>query len=260
VDPLGYPVDAHGLAVPAPCDLGRLRVAWTEDFGQCPVESPIRKVMRERMAAMRHLFKSCDEIHPDFGEADRCFDVIRAVTFVSRYQADYEKDPASLGPNVRTNYEMGAKMSLADVAWAHAEQTRIYRRFQELFSDYDLVLSPTVPVTPFPWTQLYLAEMEGKPLRNYYHWLALTYFITLATNPAISIPCGVDHKNMPFGLQVVGRARGDAEVLAAAHAMEQAFAALPALQRPRPDLAKLANPTPELKSIVTHPPKQTEMG
>lgn len=260
VDPLGYPVDADGLAVPAACDLGRLRVAWTEDFGQCPVETPIRRVMRERMAAMRHLFKSCDEIRPDFGEADRCFDVIRAISFVSRYQADYEKDPSSLGPNVRTNYEMGAKMSLADVAWAHAEQTRIYRRFQETFRDYDLVLSPTVPVTPFPWTQLYLAEMEGRPLRNYYHWLALTYFITLATNPAISIPCGVDHKGMPFGLQVVGRARGDAEVLGAAHAMEQAFAAVPTLQRPRPDVAKLTKPTPELKSIVTHPPKQTEMG
>jgi len=260
VDPLGYPVDQDGLAVPAPCDLGRLRVAWTEDFGQCPVETPIRKVMRERMAQMRHLFKSCDEIHPDFGEADRCFDVIRAVSFVSRYQADYEKDPASLGPNVRANYEMGAKMSLADVAWAHAEQTRIYRRFQKLFQDYDLVVSPTVPVTPFPWTQLYLAEMEGKPLRNYYHWLALTYFITLATNPAVSIPAGVDHKNMPFGIQVIGPARGDAAVMAAAHAMEQSFAAIPALQRPRPDLAKLTKPTAELKSIVTHPPKRTEMG
>ena len=59
---------------------------------------------------------------------------------------------------------------------------------KKTFRDYDLVLSPTVPVTPFPWTQLYLAEMEGKPLRNYYHWLALTYFITLATNPAISHP------------------------------------------------------------------------
>ena len=260
VDPLGYPVDPQSFAIPAACDLGRLRVAWTEDFGQCPVETPIRKIMRERIAGMRHLFKSCDEIRPDFGEADRCFDVIRAISFVSRYQADYDKDPMSLGPNVRINYEMGAKMSLADVAWAQTEQTRIYRRFQETFRDYDLVLSPTVPVTPFPWTQLYLAEMEGKPLRNYYHWLALTYFITLATNPAISIPCGVDQKGMPFGLQVVGRARGDAEVLAAAHAMEQAFAAIPALTRPRPDLAKLTKPTPELKSIVTHPPKQTEMG
>ena len=184
----------RALRFPQPCDLGRLRVAWTEDFGQCPVETPIRKVMRERMEAMRHLFRACDEVKLDFGEADRCFDVIRAIGFVARHQEAYEKDPSALGPNVRANYEMGAKMSLADVAWAHAEQTRIYRRFQETFRDYDLVLSPTMPVTPFPWTQLYLAEMDGKPLRNYYHWLALTYFITLTTNPAVSLPCGVDHK------------------------------------------------------------------
>lgn len=260
VDPLGYEVDTQGLAIPAACDLGRLRVAWTEDFGQCPVETPIRRIMRERMQTMRHLFRTCDEVAFDFGEADRCFDVIRAIGFVAEYQEAYDRDPSSLGPNVRSNYEMGAKMSLADVAWAQAEQTRIYRRFQETYRDYDLVLSPTVPVTPFPWTQLYLAEMDGKPLRNYYHWLALTYFITLATNPAVSLPCGVDHKSMPFGVQVVGRAKGDAEVLSAAHALEQAFAAIPQLRRPLPDLGKLGMPTPFLKSIVTHPPSRTEMG
>jgi hypothetical protein len=60
---------------------------------------------------------------------------------------------------------------------------------------------------------------------------------------------------MPFGLQVVGRFRGDCELLGASHAMEQAFDSMDALRRPRPDLAKLKKPTPELKSIVTHPPK-----
>jgi hypothetical protein len=65
---------------------------------------------------------------------------------------------------------------------------------------------------------------------------------------------------MPFGLQVIGPARGDAGLLAAAHAMEQAFAGLPALGRPRPDIGKLGRPTPDLKSIVTHPPTRTEMG
>ena len=97
--------------------------------------------------------------------------------------------------------------------------------------------------------------MDGKKLRNYYHWMASVYFVTLASNPAVSLPCGLDHKKMPFGLQVIGRFRGDGEVLGAAHAMEQAFKAIPGLARPRPDLTKLAKPTPELKSIVTHPPK-----
>lgn len=260
VDPLAYPVDAKVLGTPRECDLGRLRVAWTEDFGQCPVEGPIRKVMRERVQAMRHLFRACDEVKLDFGEADRCFDILRALSFVQRYQEQYEKDKSILGPNIRANYELGARMTLADVAWAEAEQTRIYRRFQTTFRDYDLVLAPTVPVTPFPWTSLYLAEMEGKPLKTYYHWLAPTYVITIVNNPAISIPAGVDHKAMPFGLQVIGPARGDAALLGAAHAMEQAFERIAVLRRPRPNLSKLTRPTPELKSIVTHPPKRTEMG
>ncbi len=255
-DPLSYESDGAAFATPAMSDPGRLRIAWTEDFGQCPVDGAIRRTMREKVQAMRHLFARCDEVTFDFGEADRCFDVIRAVNFVARYREAYEKDPASLGPNPRANYEMGAKMSLADVAWAHAEQTRIFRRFQETFRDYDLVLTPTTPVSPFPWTKLYLEEMNGQKLRNYYHWLAPTYFVTLVTNPAIAIPCGTDHAGMPFGLQVVGRFRGDRALLGAAHAMEQAFAAIPALRRPLPDLGKLARPVPELKSIVTHPPTQ----
>ena len=256
-DPLSYPVDGRDFAIPEPRDLATLRVAYTEDFGVSPVDRSIRGVFRDKIAAMKHLFRSCDEVTFDFGEADRCFDVIRALNYAARYRDAYEKDPASLGPNVRANYELSAKMSLADVAWAHTEQTRIFRRFQQTFRDYDLVLAPTTPVSPFPWTQLYLTEMDGKPLRNYYHWLSLTYVVTLVTNPSIALPCGVDHKRMPFGLQVVAPFRADKTLLGASHAMEQAFAAIPALRRPVPDVSTLVTPTPELTSIVTHPPARS---
>lgn len=253
-DPLACPVDPLSFAVPEPRDLAGLRVAYTEDFGVCPVDREIREVFRERIAAMRHLFRSCEPLTCDFGAADRCFDVVRAANYVARYREAYERDPASLGPNVRANYEIGANMTLADMAWAHLEQTRIFRRFQQTFREYDAVLAPTTPVSPFPWSQLYLAELDGKPLRNYYHWLALTYVITLVTNPAIALPCGVDRRGLPFGLQVVGRFRGDRELLGIAHALEQAFSGLPALKRPRPKLDALAKPVPALKAIVTHPP------
>jgi Asp-tRNA(Asn)/Glu-tRNA(Gln) amidotransferase A subunit family amidase len=254
-DPLSFPIEGAAFAEPWPVDLGSLRVAWTEDFGGTPVEKGIRATMRAKIKAMKHLFRRVDQVKMDFGEADRCFDVIRAVNFVARYREAYEKNKALLGPNIRANYEIGAKMTLADFAWAHGEQTRIFRMFQELYKDYDLVLGPTIGVTPFPWKQLYVEELEGKKLRNYYHWLAPTYWITLASNPAISLPCGTDHKKMPFGLQVIGRFRGDGEVLGAAHAMEQAFNGIPELRRPVPNLRKLEKAVPALKSIVTHPPK-----
>lgn len=252
-EPLAFPLDRDGIAAGRPVDPGRLRVAWTADFGTCVVSREIRAVMARKAAAMRPFFRACDEVTLDFGEADRCFDAIRALNFVARYRDDYERDPTVFGPNIRANYAIGAAMSLADIAWAQVEQTRIFRRFQRVFDDYDLVISPTTPVTPFPWTTLALAEIEGVKLENYYRWLALTYYITLVTNPSIAIPCGRDDHGMPFGLQVTGRFRDDGGLLDAAEAMELAFAGTPELARPRPDAARLM-PNPDLTTLGKAPP------
>ncbi|MEZ5855119.1 MAG: amidase family protein [Hyphomicrobiaceae bacterium] len=253
-DPLSFPVDGAPLRAPEPAELGRLRVGFSADLGTGIVDPSIKTAFGRKIASMRHLFGSCEEVSIDFGEAERCFDVIRATSFVARYRDDYERDKSKLGPNVRANYELGGSMSLADVAWAHAEQTRIFRRFQAGFADFDLILTPAVAVSPFPWQTLYIDEIAGVKLNTYYHWLAMSWFITLTTNPALSMPCGTDDKGLPFGLQVIGPYRGDRDVLAAGIALEKAFASVAELRRPLPDIARLCSPVPELKSIVTAPP------
>jgi Asp-tRNA(Asn)/Glu-tRNA(Gln) amidotransferase A subunit family amidase len=90
----------------------------------------------------------------------------------------------ALGPNTCANYELGAATTLADSASAHAAQTAIARRFQQLFGRYDVILAPTTPVTPFPWTRMFASRVGGRAQENYYRWLALTYVTTLRTNPA----------------------------------------------------------------------------
>jgi Asp-tRNA(Asn)/Glu-tRNA(Gln) amidotransferase A subunit family amidase len=150
---------------------------------------------------------------------------------------------------------MAAAITLADRAWAHLEQTRISRRFAQALQHYDVILAPVTPVSPFPWTQLYAERVDGQTMRNYYHWLALAYVVTLGTQPALSLPCGRDEHGMPFGLQVIGHLHGDARMLGAAHALEQAFASNPELVRPQPDMLKLQTPNESLKSIVTNPPQ-----
>ena len=81
---------------------------------------------------MKHLFCSLYEVNIDFGDAYKCFDVIRAVNYVARYREAYDENRDLLGPNIRANYEIGANMTLRDFAWAHAEQTNIFRKFQQL--------------------------------------------------------------------------------------------------------------------------------
>ncbi len=255
-DPLSYPLDPKSFLLPEAVDLSRLRVAYTEDFGACAVDDGIRSVFRNKVQAMKHLFASCDAIDIDLGDVHRCFDVLRAEAFVASTRDAYERDPASLGPNTRANYEMGAAMTLLDSAWAQAEQTRILARFQKLYEHYDVILAPTTPVSPFAWTQLFASHINGEPQANYYRWLALTYVTTLTTHPALSLPCGLDAHGMPFGLQIVGRFRVDRHTLGVGHALEKAFKGIVGLARPRPDLAKLlaTRAEPALTSIATGAP------
>jgi Asp-tRNA(Asn)/Glu-tRNA(Gln) amidotransferase A subunit family amidase len=256
VDPLSYPLPADAFHTGRPVDPGRLRIAYTADFGVCPVDPDIRAVFAERVSRIAALVGRCDpiDLSADMASADRCFDVLRALSFVTGFADVYRRDPDLLGPNVRDNYEIGAGLSLADVGWAHREQTRIFRRFNELFADYDLVLAPVTPVSPFPWTTLYPAAVDGVPARNYYHWLGLTYLVTLTTNPALSLPCGMDRHGLPFGLQVIAGHRQDAFLLDAAESLEAVFRGDPVLRRPIPDVRRLIDPVPALRDLVTAAP------
>lgn len=250
-DPLSYPAHASQFWPLQPSDLSGLRIGTSEDLGQCAVDPGIRRVFRQRVAAIAAHVALCEPVDLQLGDADRAFDILRAEGFVAGYSGTARD---TLGPNVRANLDLAANITLADRAWAHLEQTRIARKLATALERYDLILAPTSPVSPFPWTELYATHVDGQVMKNYYHWLALTYVVTLATNPAMALPCGRDEQGMPFGLQAIGHLRGDERLLSAALALEGLFESSGELKRPRPELAALTAPTPQLKQLATHPP------
>ena len=81
---------------------------------------------------------------------------------------------------------------------------------------------PTVAVRPFPVEQPYPAELDGQPVENYTQWFFLTYAISVTGLPVISVPAGFTRDGLPVGIQIVGRRRQEAAVLAAAAAFESA--------------------------------------
>ncbi len=80
---------------------------------------------------------------------------------------------------------------------------------------------------PFPHSEPFVREIDGKAMPDYVRWLALAYGPTTALCCVCCIPCGVDGNGLPFGIQVVGAKGADSQVLAAAKALEQLFAADP---------------------------------
>jgi Asp-tRNA(Asn)/Glu-tRNA(Gln) amidotransferase A subunit family amidase len=152
--------------------------------------------------------------------------------------------PQDVGPNVHANVEEGLRYSATDVARAHSLQTAMYRRWQAFFQNWDVILTPSITISPRPWRELYPAEIDGKPTRTYFHWLALAYAVTLPGHPAVSLPVGLDRHGMPFGLQIVGPRGGDALVLSVAAELEALLAGDQRTVRPVPDLARLKAAAP----------------
>ncbi len=66
------------------------------------------------------------------------------------------------------------------------------RKFNALMLDFDVIVLPTAPVSPFAWTKAYAEEIDGQSMDIYYRWLALTYRGSLTGGPSITLPCGRD--------------------------------------------------------------------
>jgi aspartyl-tRNA(Asn)/glutamyl-tRNA(Gln) amidotransferase subunit A len=107
-----------------------------------------------------------------------------------------------------------------DQYYLKAQRVRalIKKEFEEAFKKVDLILGPTSPTPAFK-----IGEKTENPLEMY---LADIYTVTanIAGIPAISIPCGaveVDGKNLPIGLQLMGKWFDEETILNAAYVFEQ---------------------------------------
>jgi Asp-tRNA(Asn)/Glu-tRNA(Gln) amidotransferase A subunit family amidase len=244
-DPLATTI--HGKTVrkakdfypPARIDLSSLRVALTPDFGFAPTEKHIASVFAEKTGLFRHVFARTDDATPDCTGTDEAFEVLRALGFLSAHLEKVRNTPDLVGPNVRANVEEGLRYSAEDIARAFSIQTTLYHRWQSFFGQYDVILTPSITISPRSWRELYPAMIDGAPTRTYFHWLAMAYAVTVVGHPALSLPVGLDRNGMPFGLQIVGPRGGDALVLRVAAELESLLAGDPRTARPVPDLAAL---------------------
>lgn len=256
-DPLSMPSAPERFRALPPVALKDLRVGFSPDFGGAPVDACIKESFWARIDLLAPHVKECRPADLDLGEMDRCFDILRAESFGVAFGDAIQQDPDSFGTHIKDNVALGNTMSLADRGWAHAEQTRILRKFNRLMEDFDIILLPTSPVSAFPWTQSHPQEIDGQAMDIYYRWLALCYRGSLMGGPSITLPCGRDPMGMPFGLQMLGPLRGDESLLAAAKAVEALFATSTETARPLADMEALAPSDVDLTSIVTHPPEWT---
>ncbi|MBV9202914.1 MAG: amidase [Alphaproteobacteria bacterium] len=121
---------------------------------------------------------------------------------------------------------------------AVAQRAVLGQRLRQFFDQFDLLLSPTMPITAA------YADPRDDDLpnpNNFTSWMPYTSPFNLTKNPSCSIPCG-SAGGLPVGLMVTGQLYDDLGVLQACRAYEEAAAPI----WPSPELVacldKIARP------------------
>lgn len=91
----------------------------------------------------------------------------------------------------------------------------IKKAFDEAFAKYDVILGPVAPTTAPE-----LGKSLSDPLKMYLGDI-YTISVNLAGLPGISIPCGVDQKGLPIGLQLIGDCFREKKLIQAAYTYEK---------------------------------------
>ena len=104
-----------------------------------------------------------------------------------------------------------------DAYYLKAQKVRrlIKNDFDEAYKKVDAILTPSTPTSSFK-----IGEKTNDPVSMYLNDI-FTVPVNLAGIPAISIPAGHDSKGYPLGLQIIGKAFDEQNILNIAYFMEQ---------------------------------------
>ena len=145
----------------------------------------------------------------------------RAPEYVGLHCMYKKSRSQGFGPEVKRRIMLGSfvlSSGYYDAYYLKALRTKalIKKEFDRAFASYDVILAPAAPATAPR-----LGQSLGDPLKMYLGDI-YTISVNLAGLPGISLPCGLDSKGLPIGLQLIGDCFKEKSIIRAAYAYEKA--------------------------------------
>jgi amidase len=220
--PLSIQEDPAQFRAPLETDFKGVRVAWWRGLGGIPFEPEIRRVVEGTRKVFEDLGCVVEEGEPDFAGVDEAFPLLRYVGNHSRYAPLVRQRPEWVKDTIKFEVDQAERATGADISRALARQARMFDQSRQFFERYAYFILPVTQVEPFDVNLPFPTRISSTAMTTYIDWMRSCWYVTMMSNPAISVPAGFTATGLPVGLQIVGRHRGEFTVLQLAHAFEQA--------------------------------------
>ena len=211
--------------------LASVRVGWLGDLGgHLAMEGGILDVCASGLARLASLGAAVEPAMFPV-DLDATWDawLVWRHLLVSGGLGPVVADPtrrALVKPEALWEVDRGLKLTATEINGASEARTRFTTAITAMYESIDVLVLPTAQVWPFDATERWPRRIGEREMDTYHRWMETTIYATFAGLPAISVPVGFDSRGLPMGMQLIGRPRGDVEVLRIAHAYESMIADL----------------------------------
>lgn len=207
-----------------------LRIAWSPDFG-CgfAVDEPVHAALQALVDGLRADGWQIADAAPTWPVGTREYPLIKLqhAGLAALHGAALDADPTQIDPDLAAQIRTGRSVSGVEIAAVLLLREQLHAAFSRFFTDdgFDLLLTPTTPVTSWPVDRLGPLLIGGQPAGPRGH-AVFTPLVNYAQAPACTVPAGLVD-SLPVGLQVIGPRYADARVLQFAAVVEQRIGPAP---------------------------------
>jgi aspartyl-tRNA(Asn)/glutamyl-tRNA(Gln) amidotransferase subunit A len=197
-----------------------MRIAWSPDLGFPVADSAVVAGMQPAIDALVKAGADVQRVALDFSGAQPTLEVIWGASHAALVRDFDGAQLAALDPGLLRLVISAQNISAIQLQAAYAEMRVLSQKMQLFHGDYDLLLTPTVPITAFAAG---VDTPDATRFPQWFDWTPLTWPFNLTRQPAASVPCGFV-EGLPIGLQIVGPMFSEQNILRASRCVEQACA------------------------------------
>jgi aspartyl-tRNA(Asn)/glutamyl-tRNA(Gln) amidotransferase subunit A len=216
--------DPYAVAGPLPdlvaaCDAGAagLRIAYSRTLGYARPDADVVALIDAAAKTFETLGCIVESVEAVFdSDPVEIWNAEFYASIGTRLAPILDKQRDLLDPAVAETLDGALRQDLRSYYTKVFERYALRERMRLFFERYDLLLSPTLPVAALDVGQNVPAHLGD---RNLVSWVYYPYPFNLTGQPSATVCAGLS-QGMPVGLQLVGRALGEYDVVRAAAAFE----------------------------------------
>lgn len=226
-DPYSYGAPSTGFVAAAEPEgsLKGVRVAWRPLMANTVIDSQVFDLCERAAMTLGELDAAVEPMDDDMEPVEPIWFAYASAVWNARFRDALPQWHNKMSQTLIRQMELGKDITGEAVGRALLARTQLYRKVQDWFDRFDVIVTPTLARTAIPIEERLFEpiEIEGQKADTVRKaWYPYTHPFNLTGHPAVSLPCGFHSDGLPVAIQLIGRRGEDALLFKVAALFEQA--------------------------------------